>query len=370
MRPSTLPTLAAAAAAFSTPAQRCATTPAQRCRKLHSTPITNDEWPTFPVFEGADALFPIPFDDARVTYQFTSALHRRLVDAALLDGVPQFFHVVKKGETLEGSIGVVCLILQVTEGDPNDPQFAGMESPPYRVTVKCEGRGVVLDTVSTIPFSTARVQPLLDEKSTKNDIEVQTLENQCFAKARRVAELSAKLEGKGVFADQAAEVLESFMFRIKAFEDLALENFGVWSDEERRERAGFLLLALTTLPRAEEASCLAATDAFERFTILDNFLAKTESELSAKVALDGVFGDAAPRAPLPRSGDRISFFWTEEDGWWDCEVVERVAPGFYSVKWDVDGSITRVQLDDDNANRWRLVPRQRPPEQSERRKRG
>ena len=228
----------------------------------------------------------------------------------------------------------------------------------------------MLDTVSTIPFSTARVQPLLDDKSAKNDIEVQTLENQCFAKARRIAELSAKLEGKGVFADQAQEVLESFMFRIKAFEDLALENFNEWSDEERRERAGFLLLALTTLPRAEEASCLAATDSYERFTILDNFLGKTESELSAKVALDGVFGDAAPRAPLPRSGDRISFFWTEEDGWWDCEVVERVAPGFYSVKWDVDGSITRVQLDDDNANRWRLVPRQRPPEQSERRKRG
>ena len=96
MRPSTLPTLLAATAAAFTPAQRCptaSTTPAQR---LHSTPITNDEWPTFPVFEGADALFPIPFDDARVTYQFTSALHRRLVDAALLDGVPQFFHVVKK----------------------------------------------------------------------------------------------------------------------------------------------------------------------------------------------------------------------------------------------------------------------------------
>ena len=132
-----------------------------------------------------------------------------------------------------------------------------------------------------------------------------------------MAELSAKLEGKGVFADQAAEVLESFMFRIKAFEDLALENFNEWSDEERRERAGFLLLALTTLPRAEEASCLAATDSYERFTILDNFLGKTESELSAKVALDGVFGDSAPRAPLPRTGDRISFFWTEEDGWWE-----------------------------------------------------
>mgnify|MGYP001425541354 CR=1 FL=1 len=194
--------------------------------------------------------------------------------------------------------------------------------------------------------------------------------DECDLGSNKLLALQPVLEGKGVFADQAAEVLESFMFRIKAFEDLALENFGVWSDEERRERAGFLLLALTTLPREEEAACLAATDAFERFTLLDNFLGKTESELSAKVALDGVFGDSAPRAPLPRSGDRISFFWTEEDGWWDCEVVERVAPGFYSVKWDVDGSITRVQLDDDNANRWRLVPRQRPPEQSERRKRG
>ena len=60
--------LGATAAAF-TPSQRCAK------RKLHSTPVASDEWPTFPVFEGADALFPIPFDDARVTYQFTSALH-------------------------------------------------------------------------------------------------------------------------------------------------------------------------------------------------------------------------------------------------------------------------------------------------------
>ena len=59
----------------------------------------------------------------RVTYQFTPALHRRLVDAALFDGVPQFFHVVKKGDTLEGSIGVVCLILQVTEGDPTTPSL-------------------------------------------------------------------------------------------------------------------------------------------------------------------------------------------------------------------------------------------------------
>ena len=230
--------------------------------------------------------------------------------------------------------------------------------------------GVVLDTVSTIPFSTARVQPLLDDKSAKNDIEVQTLENQCFAKARRVAELSAKLEGKGVFADQAAEVLESFMFRIKAFEDLALENFNVWSDEERRERAGFLLLALTTLPRAEEASCLAATDAFERFTISTDFLGKTESELSAKVALDGVFGDSAPRAPLPRTGDRISFFWTEEDGWWDCEVVERVAPGFYSVKWDVDGRSRACSSTTTTRTGGATVPRQRPPGQPERREAG
>ena len=82
MRRNTHAALLAYAAAAFTPAQRCptaSTTPAQR---LHSTPVAADEWPTFPVFEGADALFPIPFDDARVTYQFTSALHRRLVDAA------------------------------------------------------------------------------------------------------------------------------------------------------------------------------------------------------------------------------------------------------------------------------------------------
>lgn len=364
MRGRTAWALALAAASAFTPSQRCAPP------KLRAAPIASDAWPVFPVFEGNDALFPIPFDDARVTYQFTSAVHRRLIDAALLDPVPQFFHVVKKEAGLPGAVGVVCLILQVAEGDPEDPQFGDMEQPPYRVAVRCAGRGVILDTVSTIPFATARVQPLLDATSTKFDVEVQALENECFAKARRVAELSSRLEGKGVFADQAQEVLESFKFRIGAFEELALENFLEWPAEERRERAGFLLLALTTLERNDEAACLATTDAFERYTRMHACFANMESELAAKVVLDGVFGSTAPRAPLPQAGDRVSFFWTEEDGWWDCEVVERVAPGFYSVKWDVDGSVTRVELDDSNANRWRLVPRERPPEQSERRRKG
>ena len=90
------------------------------------------------------------------------------------------------------------------------------------------------------------------------------------------------------------------------------------------------------------------------------FLEATERELSAKVALDAVVGDVAPRAPLPRDGDRVSFFWTEEDGWYDGEVVARVAPGYYEVRWDVDRSTTRVQLDDSNSFRWKLQNVGRP----------
>ena len=65
------------------------------------------------------------------------------------------------------------------------------------------------------------------------------------------------------------------------------------------------------------------------------------------VALDGVFGIVAA-APLPRTGDRISFFWTEEDGWWDCEVVER-GPRLHSMGRRRVHFPTR----DDNAVRWR-----------------
>jgi hypothetical protein len=53
----------------------------------------------------------------------------------------------------------------------------------------------------------------------------------------------------------------------------------------------------------------------------------------------------------------VSFFWHEDDGWFDCTVVRGNEPaaGWYMVKWDSDGSESRVQLDESNANRWKLI---------------
>ena len=47
--------------------------------------------------------------------------------------------------------------------------------------------------------------------------------------------------------------LASLRERIALFQDEALENYGVWSDADRRERSGFLLLSLMTPDRDVEA---------------------------------------------------------------------------------------------------------------------
>merc|ERR1712091_798241 len=58
----------------------------------------DDELPIYPVFDPrTDELpFPVPFDNSMTSYQFTSAAHARLVDAALAVEPPQFFHVVRR----------------------------------------------------------------------------------------------------------------------------------------------------------------------------------------------------------------------------------------------------------------------------------
>ena len=73
------------------------------------------------------------------------------------------------------------------------------------------------------------------------------------AKARRVAELSARLEGKGVFAEQAQEQLESFTGQLGAFEEAALEHFGV------RGRAPKSLSRGLDRPRTGRGDAAAAT---------------------------------------------------------------------------------------------------------------
>ena len=351
-----------------------------RGSQLASSPMAmgdmgGEELPVFPVFDPrSDALpFPIPFDNSLTNYQFSSATHARLVDAALALEPPQFFHVVrrKSEDSLDGAVGVVCLVARVAEAEPQEaPTTAAEEEAAAAarlVTVVCAGRGVVVgDEVATFPFAKAKVMPLVDGVSDAPEAEVNLLEQRCFAAARNVAKLSSKLEARGVFAEQAQEQLDSFMEEIAQFQDLALENYGVWTDAERMERSGFTLVALTALGGEENAKCLAATDAKVRFEVLEKFLSATERELSAKSALDAAFGGSSepPRAPLLKPNQRVSFFWTEEDGWWDCTVVaaQEPAPGWYRVKWDVDGSETRVQMDDDNRNRWKVIapgPRKR-----------
>ena len=304
-------------------AQRLAarTRSVRRCSEIPR----DEDLPVYPVFDPrTDELpFPVPFDNSMTSYQFTSAAHARLVDAALAVEPPQFFHVVRResDDSLDGAVGVVCLVARVEAPVPDD----GAASE--------------------------------DDAAGSGDAATTALERRCFEAARSAARLSSKLESKGVFAEQARERLEDFESELARFQDLALENFGAWTDAERLERSSFTLVALTALSGEDSAACLCARTAADRFPILEAFLTATERELSAKSALDAAFGSVEPKALVLKPNQRVSFFWHEDDGWFDCTVVRGNEPaaGWYMVKWDSDGSESRVQLDDSNANRWKLI---------------
>ena len=359
-RPSMLGVLCIAVATALQRPQIARTRSVRRCSEIPR----DEDLPVYPVFDPrTDELpFPVPVDNSMTSYQFTSGAHARLVDAALAVEPPQFFHVVRResDDSLDGAVGVVCLVARVEAPVPDDGAASEDDAAARLVTVVCAGRGVVVGgEVATFPFARARVRPLVDGAAGSGDAATTALERRCFEAARSAARLSSKLESKGVFAEQARERLEDFESELALFQDLALENFGAWTDAERLERSSFTLVALTALSGEDGAACLCARTAADRFPILEAFLTATERELSAKSALDAAFGSSVepPRAPVLKKNQRVSFFWHEDDGWFDCTVVRGNEPaaGWYMVKWDSDGSESRVQLDDSNANRWKLI---------------
>ena len=357
-RPSMLGVLCIAVATALQRPQIARTRSVRRCSEIPR----DEDLPVYPVFDPrTDELpFPVPFDNSMTSYQFTSAAHARLVDAALAVEPPQFFHVVRResDDSLDGAVGVVCLVARVEAPVPDDGAASEDDAAARLVTVVCAGRGVVVGgEVATFPFARARVRPLVDDAAGSGDAATTALERRCFEAARSAARLSSKLESKGVFAEQARERLEGFESELALFQDLALENFGAWTDAERLERSSFTLVALTALSGEDSAACLCARTAADRFPILEAFLTATERELSAKSALDAAFGSVEPKALVLKPNQRVSFFWHEDDGWFDCTVVRGNEPaaGWYMVKWDSDGSESRVQLDDSNANRWKLI---------------
>jgi len=175
----------------------------------------DEDLPVYPVFDPrTDELpFPVPFDNSMTSYQFTSAAHARLVDAALAVEPPQFFHVVRResDDSLDGAVGVVCLVARVEAPVPDDGAASEDDAAARLVTVVCAGRGVVVGgEVATFPFARARVRPLVDDAAGSGDAATTALERRCFEAARSAARLSSKLESKGVFAEQARERLEDF----------------------------------------------------------------------------------------------------------------------------------------------------------------
>ena len=93
-RPSLRGVLGSAVATALQRPQSARTRSVRRCSEIPR----DEDLPVYPVFDPrTDELpFPVPFDNSMTSYQFTSAAHARLVDAALAVEPPQFFHVVRR----------------------------------------------------------------------------------------------------------------------------------------------------------------------------------------------------------------------------------------------------------------------------------
>lgn len=289
-----------------------------------------------PVFDPLDdeLSFPWPFERTPTTYRFTRPMHRRLVEAVLASEAKCFFHAVES-PAVEGVAGCVARVATVVEEE---------DSEGLIVSTVCVGRGRMGTAESQIPFTTASIELLADEPGS----DLADLERAAFAELSTVAELSAKLEARGPWAAAADDLLGGLVSEVAALEDEAL---GL-SKEARYERASFFLAAKTALPHADAVRALATTDTRGRFETTSSFLRDVKAELVAKAALEALEPDPAP-ARL-RRGQRVAFFWSRQDGWFDATVVAAPRPGWYRVRWDIDGTESDVPWDAEHRARWRV----------------
>lgn len=259
-------------------------------------------------------------------------MHLELIKAVLESESKCFFHAVRKGEDdlLGGAIGCVARVVSVIEETDSDEYPA-----PLRVATVCAARGRVDSIESTIPFATASISQVRDE--TLGD----ELRTEAMDELRSVVELSSKIERRGLFADEAENTLS----------EIRQELDGPF---ESPETASFFLVAKTQLPHSASVDAVATLDSSQRFQIALDFLKPLRAELAAKAAIDSL---SSEESFLLSKGQRISFFWSTQDGWFDATIVGVREPrtGWYKVRWDVDGTETHVEMDLENRARWRLL---------------
>lgn len=302
---------------------------------------------SFPVFDPLDdeLSFPIPFDRRVTTYRFTRPMHLELMKAVLETEEKCFFHAVQKPskDGLGGAIGCLARVVSVVEESAVEEEDDS--SPhPLRVATVCAARGRVEAIESTRPFATARVAQVRDERLDDG------LRGEAFDALRSVVELSSKIEQRGLFADQAEDTLREIRVELD-------QRF------ESPETASFFLVAKTQLPHSAATDAVATLDSSKRFQIALDFLEPLRAELAAKAAIDSLSSSSSSSSssdspPLLLSkGQRVSFFWSTQDGWFDATIVGVREPrtGWYKVRWDVDGTETHVEMDLQNRARWRLL---------------
>ena len=321
--------------------------PARRCGVTRKEALV-------PVFDplNDELEFPLPYAEDATTYIFTRAVHLRMIEAALRDPEPRFFHAV--GGRQEGAVGVVARVLATKEDDRLETEDPDVKA--LRVAVVCDHRARIDSLHSSIPFDTANVTAMTDGDDDDDGREKQ---REAFEALRQVANLSRTIERKGPAADEAELLLEALDAKITAHQDRDLATVKETTPGQRRERAGFFLLSCVSPPYDCLKECLATTNSTHRFELLLSYLRPLRADLGARAALSELDIPAVEDRLQP--GDRVAYWWSEADGWFQGTVLPEApkAPpppdGFYPIRFDVDGEICLLQLDRSTKVRWRLL---------------
>eukprot|EP00622_Pseudochattonella_farcimen_P005445 FR741064.1.p2 GENE.FR741064.1~~FR741064.1.p2 ORF type:complete len:156 (+),score=20.71 FR741064.1:3-470(+) len=144
---------------------------------------------------------------------------------------------------------------------------------------------------------------------------------------------------------------------------------------DRHEYLGHLITDLIQMSFQETVESFVMTDSATRFEMLLGHLTGIRSEIAAISSLDQIGaadpsvageGDAASAAPgasrrvsALAKGMRIEYWYNEEYNWIPATLVgcDKIVGEViqWDVKFDSDGSVEKLKLNDDNKSRWRLL---------------
>jgi hypothetical protein len=326
-----------------------------------------------------------------------------------------FGHIAYKPlkDSLVGAIGCTAQVLMVAPTSPEETASleAGETAP---MTVLCRGsyRFIVREVIKTIPFPVAIVDELIDDEptigptSTKDDVEdddddedEDDDEDDAYADLTPSELVQRTLMAMKAHVDQQVNILERDMSPLEqsivqdsstdldmnAQRQAAEETSAVFSTfaaslpdiaptpGQIYFTVAMMAAELTNLNNNARRAFLRTTNGVDRLRLVLGVVEETVGMSRARKMANEITGETdedskdlkvgepvlPPWAKSIRKGARLEYYWNEEWGWSEGEVVEEpvmvVNELLLTVQFDQDedGTVQRLPFTPDDKVRWR-----------------